>query len=88
MSDGLIGELNDSVDEFDEALEDCHLECYSVDKTGDRTCEITVDFGMCHPSAVMRLVKAICMDVAGIKTINRLSVTTTFPAAVHGAIRL
>ncbi|CDC71880.1 unknown [Candidatus Colimorpha enterica] len=70
VSDGLIGELNDSVDEFDEALEDCHLEYYSVDKPGDRTCEITVDFGMCHPSAVMRLVKAICMDVAGIKTIT------------------
>lgn len=70
MSDDLIDELNDAVDEFDETLENCHLEYYSVDKTGDRTCEITVDFGMCHPSAVMRLVKAICMDVAGIKTIT------------------
>lgn len=70
IPDEKVTELDDSVSGFNGDMKTHDLEFYTVDKTGDRTCEITVDFGICHPSAVMRLVKAICMDVAGIKTIT------------------
>lgn len=70
IPDEKVTELDDSVSGFNGDMKTHDLEFYTVEKTGDRTCEITVDFGMCHPSAVMRLVKAICMDVAGIKTIT------------------
>lgn len=70
ISDDKADELYDSVSAFDETLKRCNLEYYSADKTGDCTCEITVDFGMCHPKTVLKLIKAVCSDIEGIKTIT------------------
>lgn len=46
------------------------FEFFTIKKTGDRSCDIAIDFGQCPPEAVELVIKELNANIAGMKSIT------------------
>lgn len=65
---GLMNKLSDKMAK--KLRDEIGFEFVTINKTGERSCDVTIDFGQCSPDAVELVIKELNANIAGMKSIT------------------